>query len=314
MRDETKKFFVITVFGSAFGYFVLSPFAMYMYHAVHMDLPLHEMTALDVFTPELLPWSLPFAAFGGVVGAIIGTMYLTRKKAEDKLKKYTKELEEANKLKGIFTDIMRHDLLNPTGVIMNLAEIMGEDENLKDSAELIVIKRNVKKLEDIIEAASVYGKLESSEDLEKERLDLGELVAAAIDNLGMQSLEKGTTIEFAPAEKHELTASPMILSTIENLLSNAIKYGPDGQVIKIAIEDAGDNMKVSIADQGEGVTDEFKEAIFDRFTRKDKLGVKGTGLGLAIAKRIVYLHGGRVWVEDNPEGKGSVFIVSLPKG
>ncbi|MBI5253168.1 MAG: HAMP domain-containing histidine kinase [Euryarchaeota archaeon] len=61
-----------------------------------------------------------------------------------------------------------------------------------------------------------------------------------------------------------------------------------------------------------GGEDEYKQKIFDRFARIEKGGVKGTGLGLAIVKRIVDLHQGRAWVEDNPEG-GSVFYVELPK-
>jgi signal transduction histidine kinase len=313
MRGEIRNFFVILVLCAAFGYFVLSPFAMYMYHAVHMDFPLHEMTVMDVFTPELLSWSLPFAVFGGLVGAIIGMMYLRRKKVEEALQKYTKELEEANKLKGIFTDVLRHDLLNPTGIIKNITEILQMEENLEDSAELEIIRRNVKKLEDTIQNASMYAKLETADKLETKELDLSELVANAIDELGMYSLEKGISIYFEPGGEQKLKASPSIDAIFTNIVSNAIKYSPEGTEIKIEISDDGENKIVSVADQGDGIADEYKEAVFERFTRKDKLGVRGSGLGLAIVKRIVEMHGGRVWVEDNPGGKGSSFFVSLPK-
>jgi signal transduction histidine kinase len=69
---------------------------------------------------------------------------------------------------------------------------------------------------------------------------------------------------------------------------------------------------VSFADEGGGIPDAFKNTIFDRFERIKKEGVKGTGLGLAIAKRIVDLHGGSIWVEDNSAG-GCTFRVRLPK-
>ncbi len=65
-------------------------------------------------------------------------------------------------------------------------------------------------------------------------------------------------------------------------------------------------------DWGYGIKDEDKEKLFTRFQRMDKKGVRGTGLGLAIVKRIVELHEGRVWVEDNLEG-GSIFYVEIPK-
>jgi signal transduction histidine kinase len=69
---------------------------------------------------------------------------------------------------------------------------------------------------------------------------------------------------------------------------------------------------VSFADEGGGIPDVFKKTIFDRFERHDKKGVKGTGLGLAIARRIVDLHAGSIWVEDNAAG-GCTFRVLLPK-
>jgi two-component system phosphate regulon sensor histidine kinase PhoR len=97
-----------------------------------------------------------------------------------------------------------------------------------------------------------------------------------------------------------------------NLLSNAIKYARDGRKVIIEVEDDGENYIIRVKDFGEGVPDEFKEIIFERFKRKEKRGVKGTGLGLAIVKRIVEIHGGEVWVEDNSP-KGAVFVVKLPK-
>jgi signal transduction histidine kinase len=69
---------------------------------------------------------------------------------------------------------------------------------------------------------------------------------------------------------------------------------------------------LSVSDWGEGIDDAHKQSVFTRFERLGKEGVKGTGLGLAIARRIVELHGGRIWIEDNPEG-GSVFRVSVSK-
>jgi signal transduction histidine kinase len=235
------------------------------------------------------------------------------KQLEQKVDERTKELKDANELKDMFTDILRHDLLNPTGVIGNIAEIMECDEKLKDSQELEIIKRNVKKLEEIIRNASQYAKLESAEELEKTELDLAKLIENVIDDFGPYIKEKGMNVEFKPGGEHKINASVMTESVFSNTLSNAIKYSPEGTKIKIAIKDDGKSKIISFADQGEGVPDEHKEAIFDRFMRKDKVGVKGTGLGLAIVKRIVEMHGGRVWVEDNPGGMGSVFLVSLPK-
>ena len=89
-------------------------------------------------------------------------------------------------------------------------------------------------------------------------------------------------------------------------------YSPEGSTIRIKVSEFGDRVVVSIADEGIGIPDKYKRRIFERFERGCKEGIKGTGLGLAIAKRIVEIHNGRIWVEDN-NPKGSIFYVELPK-
>jgi len=98
-----------------------------------------------------------------------------------------------------------------------------------------------------------------------------------------------------------------------NLLSNAIKYSPDNEVVDIHFQDDGSHWKITVTDRGEGVSDESKEYVFERFKRADKKGIKGTGLGLAIVRSIVELHDGKYGVADNPEGKGSMFWITLKK-
>lgn len=448
----------IAILCAVLGYFILSPFTMYMSHHEHENIAEHEMSLWNVFGLEFILWSLTFTVFSGVCGFGIGLLYqkivektealkeseerfrelfensmdvtyildtegkftsvnrameeMTGYKEDELLGKekldivaddskedvskhfahimkgkeplpiefqmvhkgghpidvevrsspilegdniagmqesarditfrmalekelkalnnelahYSRQLKKSNQLKGLFTDILRHDLLNPAGVIRNLAEIMEGDKNLKDSEELAMIKRNIMKLEGIINNASQYAKLESAEKLEMDELDLAELINNIISDFGIYIEEKGMNVEFKPKGKHMVKANNAIESVFVNILSNAIKYSPEGTDIKITIEDNGDSKKISFAEQGEGIADEHKEAVFDRFTRKDKAGVKGSGLGLAIVKRVVEMHGGRVWVEDNTieycdeqgltqtKKQGSIFYVQLPKG
>ncbi|WP_269429706.1 sensor histidine kinase KdpD [Methanococcoides methylutens] len=106
----------------------------------------------------------------------------------------------------------------------------------------------------------------------------------------------------------------MIEEVFTNLISNAVKYSPENENIEIAVKDLNENWKVTITDSGEGIGDNDKKMIFDRFKRAvGDCNIKGSGLGLAIVKRIVELHGGQVGVEDNPNGPGSVFWVTLKK-
>ncbi|WP_342304118.1 sensor histidine kinase [Methanolobus sp. ZRKC5] len=107
--------------------------------------------------------------------------------------------------------------------------------------------------------------------------------------------------------------NPLVSEVFMNLLSNAIKYGPENNVISIDFIDEGKFWKVTVTDRGDGIPDSYKPFLFDRFKRADKKGVRGTGLGLAIVKRIMELHDGYYGVEDNLEGKGSVFWVTFKK-
>jgi len=98
-----------------------------------------------------------------------------------------------------------------------------------------------------------------------------------------------------------------------NLLSNAVKFTPAGGSITVATERVGDEVQVSVADTGPGIAPEDQERIFEEF-QQTEVGVQqreGTGLGLALSKRLVELHGGRIWVESEP-GRGSRFVFTLP--
>jgi signal transduction histidine kinase len=230
--------------------------------------------------------------------------------ANEKLKKHSRKLEDANRLKDLFTDIMRHDLLNPAGVVSGAADVMME--STPDNKELQIINRNIKRLIDIIDNASKLSKLESQEELEKKELDLKEVLDTVIRDNEQLFEFMGIKIVNRVKRKHMIRANPMLEDLFQNLLSNAAKHAAEGKRAVIDLEDMGKSYRVSVEDYGPGVPDKYKEDIFVRFKRRSKGGVKGTGLGLAISKRIVKLHKGRIWVEDNPEG-GSIFLVEIPK-
>jgi len=232
---------------------------------------------------------------------------------EKSIAERTRELEESNTLKDLFTDIMSHDLLNPAGVIKNYAELQIEDAKDKDDVNnALRIKNNAERLIEMIENASKFARLESSKKLRYEKLILDELFREVIEGFMPLIEKKGLNLEYGKWEKGTVAASPVLKDVFSNLLSNAIKYSPDGGKIELGMTDEGKTYKVQVGDRGEGVEDEDKTMIFERFKRIKKEGVKGTGLGLSIAKRIMDMHHGKIWVEDNPEG-GSVFIFEIPK-
>ena len=106
-----------------------------------------------------------------------------------------------------------------------------------------------------------------------------------------------------------------IRQVIFNLLSNAVKFTPSGGLVELRSAERDGEVRVSVADTGPGIAPEDQDRIFEEF-QQTEAGAgqrEGTGLGLALSKRLVELHGGRIWVDSEP-GHGSTFTFSLPAG
>lgn len=256
-----------------------------------------------------------------VVGVSVVMKDLTEmKKYEQQIINYSNQLEESNKLKDLFTDIMRHDLFNPLNVIEMMSQILEEydfknitpenEEELKEMTKILT--RNAKKMEEMINNAAQLEEIAKAGDIEYEELDLTHIIQSAVEGFETLAAQKNMKIINNVKNTHKAQVSPVIEDVFINFISNAIKYAPENTEITIDIQDASNSWKITVKDQGEGVPDAYKENIFHRFERIKKEGVKGAGLGLAIVKRIIEQHKGNAWVEDNPPG-GSIFCVKIPK-
>ena len=235
-----------------------------------------------------------------------------RKRAEEKLKEYASELERSNKLKDLFIDIMSHDLLNIVSIMRGLEELLiKRNAHLRKSKEFTAIAESTDRLISMIQNASKLAKLESMRSLTFEKNDLCEISRVVIATFSPLLEEKGIKIKLKCCTDTEAEVNPCIEEVFSNLISNAIKYSPENSEIELEILDEGEHLRIRVRDQGPGIPDEYKQEIFDRFRRLEKRR-SGRGLGLAIVKRIVELHNGEVWVEDNSP-RGSVFNVRIPR-
>ncbi len=237
-----------------------------------------------------------------------------RKIAEEKLKQYSLELKHSKELKDPFTDILRHDLINPATVIKGYVEHLIEvkNESQKEDA-LKAIERNNKKLIGLIENAANLAKIENMDELDFETVDLKEIIEEIMDKLKPKMDYKDMKVIFNPTGEYPADVYTTIEDVFSNLIGNSTKYSPSGSTITINIDDLEDLWKISITYEGEGISNKDKPHIFDRFKRAHKVNVKGSGLGLAIVKRIIELHEGSVGIEDGPDGKGTKFNVLLKK-
>ncbi|MCX9025841.1 MAG: PAS domain S-box protein [Candidatus Methanoperedens sp.] len=236
-----------------------------------------------------------------------------RKRAEEEIKKYTRELEESNRMKELFADIMHHDLMNPLTTANGFIELLKENEtSSRKIAYLETVERSLVKGVELIDSAMKYSNYESLKSIELEELDLKKIIEEVIRDLTPPADNAGMEIENRITLNTPVRANKIIEEVFSNIISNAIKYASSGKRIIIESENKGESLQVRVIDFGEGIKESDKTMIFERFRRGGKTGVKGSGLGLAIAGKIMELHNGRIWVEDNPEG-GAVFIVEIPR-
>jgi PAS domain S-box-containing protein len=235
-----------------------------------------------------------------------------RKRGEEELRSYARRLEDATVLKDLFADILRHDLLGPAATVqLSLESLLKRDPDPALARKMLgSAQRSCAKLIAMIEGAAKYAKLSAAGEIDFSRIDLGSVLREVVAESELRSAERNAKIALDARGEYPILANPMIADVFENLVSNALKYG--GGEIRLGVTDDGERWRVTVADRGEGIKDEHKQKLFTRFERLRKEGVKGTGLGLAIAKRIVDLHGGTIWVEDNPGG-GAAFCVTLAK-
>jgi signal transduction histidine kinase len=143
-------------------------------------------------------------------------------------------------------------------------------------------------------------------------MDLGELVRSVVES-SLPQLERARITPTLHIEKgvQGLWDRERLRQVVSNLLSNCIKYA-SGAPIDVRVESLGDaGVRLSIQDQGPGITTEQQGLIFERFSRATSKNISGLGLGLFVVKTIVDAHGGSVWVESEV-GKGARFIVNLP--
>jgi two-component system sensor histidine kinase VicK len=157
--------------------------------------------------------------------------------------------------------------------------------------------------------------------MEIEYVNIGELFNYILDRFDMIIANDDNPAKYYSI-KREITSTQIwvdldtskFTQVIDNIMNNAIKYSPDGGVITARMMDTGNQVVLSITDQGLGIPRKDLTHIFDRFFRVDKARSRaqgGTGLGLAISKEIIERTGGHIWA-DSTEGKGSTFYISLP--
>jgi signal transduction histidine kinase len=266
-----------------------------------------------------------------VIGSIgtfaIGIAYLVliwNRRLSGIVKSKTAELEQANKslqealeqlknhdrMQREFINVAAHELRTPTQAIIGYSDLFYLRPESREVA-IKAIARNAERLErlthDILDVTRIEG---NRLDLNKEKFDISEVVASAIEDTKRRVADNNDSIKFQyTPRKIVIIADRMRISqVVSNLLANAVKFTKQGTVY-ISVDNNDGQAIVSVKDSGTGIDPEIVSRLFTKFTSKSQTG---TGLGLFISKSIIEAHGGRIWAENNKDSKGATFTFRMP--
>jgi len=231
------------------------------------------------------------------------------------------ERKKVEQLKSEFVSTVSHELRTPlTSIAGALGLLHGGAAGVLDArAErlITIAHNNAERLVRLINDILDIEKIESGKmPFKNRRIDLKAAVAVSIaENRSYAAKFNATIAFFAPMTPMTVDADPDRLAQIlTNLLSNAAKYSPDGGTVEVSIAAIGKSYRITVADEGPGIPEEFRARIFGKFAQADSSDSRekgGTGLGLSIVNEIAQRLGGEVSFESEP-GKGARFHVDLP--
>ncbi|MGZ3238991.1 MAG: hybrid sensor histidine kinase/response regulator [Burkholderiaceae bacterium] len=229
--------------------------------------------------------------------------------------------EKQNQAKDQFLAMLGHELRNPLAPISAAAQLLklpGFDEKrVQYTSE--IISRQVEHmnnlLQDLLDVSRVTRGLVT---LSKEPVDVTTIVSAAVEQVRSLAESKHQQLAlFVPSASVWVNGDKTrLVQILINLLNNAAKYTQDGGTINLKIDAERDWVVLSVSDNGTGITTDLLPHVFELFSQAERTldrSQGGLGLGLALVKSLVDLHGGNVTVQSEGAGKGSTFIVRLPR-
>ena len=233
------------------------------------------------------------------------------------LNKMIERIDNAFKSQKRFVANASHEIRTPLTVIQTELEIL--EKKIKDNESKESIQNALSEIEDLTRLTSsllAIAKLDSSQNkLNLNQIRIDELLADCAQTMNQAALKKNIQINLSLDDAVEMNADKEKLKSVFlNLIDNAIKYSAPGSRVTIVLEKkSGSKIKISVEDNGIGISSSEISYIFNRFYRSNEIRaeINGSGLGLAIAKEVVELHRGEISVES-VIGEKTVFSVTLP--
>jgi signal transduction histidine kinase len=273
-----------------------------------------EVMLTERIAPSLVVGGLPRSRVPLLVVLLVMSVALTIA-AGDQLRR---ELALSGLREG-FVSSVSHELRTPLAQIRMFAETLrlGRVRNAAEATRSLgIIENEARRLEHLVENLLYFSRGERRAlRVHAVPTNLSSLVGEIVSEFTPLAERHGSRVTMNVAAGMRATVDPAALrQAMLNLLDNAVKYGSRGQTITVGVRANGRVAHISIDDQGAGVADSEREAIWDRFSRGEaarRTGVAGTGVGLAIVRDLVALHGGTTRVESAPGG-GARIVIEVP--
>jgi len=324
-----------------FGVIIIGILALILYLVARMLTPIFDLTRA---TTEIKKGDLEvslrprgsdeLSVLTESFNSMVASLREFAKNREDltrQLKAANEELKSKSQIKDDFINTAAHELRGPIQPILGLAEVLrrrktsqpgaGRGSNVDDTTAtdedlncLDAIIRNAKRLlrleQNILDMSRIESK---SLNLDKERFNLIEKLQDVIADFKTELSKEGVQLQFAPSQPAPIFVVAdrvRVYEVLSNLLSNAIKFTRDKKGTIAVKTDKNDSIAfVTVSDTGPGISSDIRQKLFSKYVTNSR---GGTGIGLFIAKSIVEAHGGRIWAENNSDGKGATFTFSLP--
>ncbi|MBK7704345.1 MAG: DUF4118 domain-containing protein [Acidobacteria bacterium] len=242
---------------------------------------------------------------------------------------HAEALKQSEKLKSALLDAVTHDIRTPLTSIKGSVTVLLNERNPRNQEDqlsltpemrrdmLIVINEETDHLNHFVDGMIELAKIEAGEMKVRQQWDsVDEIIDAAISrvraNINGHRVSVGLEADLPIVRVDARTVAEVIFT----LVDNAAKYSPPESTIFVnAKRFDGENLMITVEDEGPGVKAEMRERVFDKFYRDSPAGnkIRGTGMGLAIAKGIIEAHHGTIWVDESDHG-GAKFAFTLPIG
>jgi PAS domain S-box-containing protein len=243
-----------------------------------------------------------------------------RKRAEEALRDAHAKLVEADRRKDDWLGMLSHELRNPLAPIrtsVRLLEHAGASEEQAKRARAVIARQTehlARLVDDLLDVTRiVHGKVV----LQRERLDLRDVVARAVEDAEASLQQRGVrlTLELPDHSVWVDADATRITQVIGNLLANARKFTQPADEVLVSLRQAGTAAELTVRDTGAGIDPELMPSLFDAFVQGKRTLARsegGLGLGLATVRGLVQLHGGSVRASSEGQGLGAEFVVTLP--